>query len=169
MVSFRLLRTTRAKRGLALRVNHLISTVANLLFQNRSVRGLLINDLLAVNNLKHSCIVCAHDHILMLLVCDPDGRARTSICIGSKHLVVFFNPNTISPAHNKARATTYFFSCDIRRSSTAISSGMNGSPISLSSRITYNPELAINLEYTYERLWRFLSGWSANRKLTLPN
>src|SRR3954471_20748524 len=42
---------------------------------------------------------------------------------------VFMNHNPVVPAHNKASATTYFFSCDIRRSSAAISSGMIWSPV----------------------------------------
>src|SRR5438067_3606402 len=40
----------------------------------------------------------------------------------------FMNHNPVVPAHNKASATTYFFNCDIRRSSAAISSGMIWSP-----------------------------------------
>jgi hypothetical protein len=46
-----------------------------LLFQIGSVGRLLINDPLAVGNLKHGGVMCAHDHILMFLVCDPDSCA----------------------------------------------------------------------------------------------
>ena len=51
----------------------LIPMKRGLLFQIGSVRRLLINDLLAMGNLKHGSVMCAHDHILMLLIRDPDG------------------------------------------------------------------------------------------------
>jgi hypothetical protein len=54
----------------------LIPMKRGLLFQIGSVRRLLINDLLAVGNLKHGSVMCAHDHILMLLICDPDGAKK---------------------------------------------------------------------------------------------
>jgi hypothetical protein len=62
---------------------------AALLVKVGSVRRLLVDNLLAVGNLKHSRVVGAHDHVLMLLIRDPDGCARTGIRVRGKYLFVF--------------------------------------------------------------------------------
>jgi len=57
--------------------------------QSAASGGCLINNLVAVGNLEHCSVMCAHDHILISFsFAYPDGCALNSICIGSKHLVV---------------------------------------------------------------------------------